>query len=72
MKKLKRSSVKKAAPGGIVWVILAALAVWLIFSSAGPMLGWFLAGLAIGAIAGTLFGVWIMSDKKKDASGEEE
>ena len=46
------------------WILLLAVAIFLVLYSGGPMIGWFLAGLAIGAIGGTIFGVWIMMEEK--------
>jgi len=48
------------------------VAVFLILYSGGPMIGWFLAGLAIGAIGGTIFGVWIMMEEKHGDKEKEE
>jgi peptidoglycan/LPS O-acetylase OafA/YrhL len=54
---------------GVIWVLAVAIAVFLILYNGGPMIGWFLAGLAVGFIGGVLFGVWMMM--QKDEEGNE-
>jgi len=51
---------------GVIWVLAVAIAAFLILYNGGPMIGWFLAGLAVGFIGGVLFGVWMMMQKDEE------